>query len=97
MRYHIILPSLALLAFAGVAGAQGTSRTAPTRASSVPTAAKPTGMADTTSHSGNKARRRHRRNTTTHTNKSSATADSSTAHKAGAAPKMSAKVGTKKP
>jgi hypothetical protein len=97
MRYHIILPSLALLALAGVAGAQGTSRTVPSRASAVPTVAKPTGAADTTSHAKPKARRRRRHTSVAaHANKSTATADSSAQH-AAATSKMSAKSGAKKP
>ena len=69
MLSRTIVTSFALLAIAGVAGAQGTTKKATpkpqTSASVVPTAAKPSTPADTVQHAvKKKSTRRHRRNAT---------------------------------
>lgn len=89
MLSRTLVTSFALLAIAGVAGAQGTTKKATpkpqTSASVVPTAAKPTTPADTAQHAAKKkSSRRHRRNAS----KSAAT-DTSAAHAATPAAKPS--------
>ena len=87
MRSRTILTSFALLAIAGVAGAQGTTKKvtpkAPMSASAVPTSAKPSTPADTVQHAAKKkSSRRHHRNAS----KSTAT-DTSAVHAAAPAAK----------
>jgi predicted alternative tryptophan synthase beta-subunit len=96
MRYHVILPSIALLAFAGVAGAQSTAKSTPSSASKVATGAKVAAPADTTAKAVSKSHHRRRRNAAS-TAKTKPAADSSMAHKATAMPSASAKTSTKKP
>ena len=61
MRSSTILASLALLAVAGVAGAQGTTQKTTSHASTVATAAKMSGPADSTAHAVKQSRRRRHR------------------------------------
>jgi hypothetical protein len=91
MRSRTLLTSFALLAIAGVAGAQGTTKKATkpmASASAVPTSAKMSAPADTTQHAVKKSSRRRHRNAA----KAAAT---DTAAKA--APAAKAKSTTKKP
>lgn len=89
MRSRTLLTSFALLAIAGVAGAQGTTKKATpkpqTSASVVPTAAKPTTPADTAQHAVKKSSRRRHRNAS----KTAAT-DTSAVHAAAPAAKAKA-------
>jgi hypothetical protein len=90
MRSRTLLTSFALLAIAGVAGAQGTTKKATkpmTSASAVPTSSKMSAPADTTQHAVKKSSHRRHRNAT-----KTAAADTSTK----AAPVAKAKT-TKKP
>jgi hypothetical protein len=92
MRSRTLLTSFALLAIAGVAGAQGTTKKATpkpqTSASAVPTSAKLSTPADTAKHAVKKSSRRRHRNAS----KAAAT-DTSAAHAAAPAakPKTSSK------
>jgi hypothetical protein len=64
MLSRTIVTSFALLAIAGVAGAQGATKKPQTSASAVPTAAKPSTPADTAQHAVKKSSRRRHRNAT---------------------------------
>jgi hypothetical protein len=85
MLSRTLVTSFALLAIAGVAGAQGTAKKPQTNASAVPTASKPSTPADTVQHAVKKSSRRRHRNAS-----KAAVKDTSAVHAAAPAAKAKA-------